>query len=91
MERREYAVIAVVEDNGQIVCDKVVATSPMNAFWHAAKLRQTGSGVEFVVAMPWNEFVLMQKREHLEFPGSAVVSLQTVLEQPEVFNHKEKK
>ena len=83
--KKEFAVISITE-TGQIVCDRVVARSPINAFWETTRIRT--EDVEFVFAMPWNAYLIMQKRGQSDYPGESLVSRSTVISQPEVFNAK---
>ena len=73
-----FTVIALNE-GAQIETIEVTANNALNAFAVAAERR---NGVEFVAAFPSCLFAAGL----VEFPGSAVVDAETVLQQPEVFS-----
>jgi hypothetical protein len=81
MSQEKFTVIACDEQSGQIVCHHVMATDGMNAFACVATANQ-GKSLSLVVSMPgWLE----ENEKGLTFPGEGLVSVETVLEQPEVF------
>lgn len=78
-ELKDFTVIGIVSDSGQIVADYVSAIDGMNAFAQAAQVR---GSVEFVVAVPGH---LSDGKDEIHYPGDSVVDVETVLEQPDVF------
>ena len=76
----DFTVIAFQEDTGRFHCEYVKAASAYEAFSAAAEV-DGNERLEFVVALPG----IHKDDAGLIFPGSALVSATTVLEQPEVF------
>lgn len=76
---KDFTIIAVNPETGQIICDHVQATNYNTAFANYAANCQYEH--EVVAAIPGK----LSEDETIFFPGSGVVSTSTILEQPDVF------
>lgn len=76
----EYTVIGYYEESGQIFSHHVKASSPYQAFYVTA---QSNSEAVFITVLTGH---LKEGIDAIEFAGESVVSAETVLSQPEVFN-----
>lgn len=75
-----FTVFAFNESTGQIVSHHVAAVNGLNAFAVVAD-QNRDLGLSFVAALDGHR----NEGAGVTFPGSALVSVQTVLEQPDVF------
>lgn len=74
----KFTVLALNENNGQIISHHVKAATAQNAFATAAAM---DDALTFVATLPgW-----LTEDGSIEYPGSALVGAGTILEQPEVF------
>lgn len=78
-----FTVIARDENSGQILCDHVMADSPLHSFAVAAQTLHSRrlNSVAYIVALPGHAC----DGEQLFFPGEGEVYASTVLEQDDVF------
>lgn len=83
---KPFTVVAYHEGNRQIVCHQTEAIDGLQAFY-AVAMENPGKDLCFVVALPG----LRVEQNNIEFPGTALVGVETVLEQPEVFGVQESK
>lgn len=79
----EFTVLSICPSSGQIFSDHVQAENSYGAFAVAAE-RMSGDGIdiEFVACMAGH----LEEGEDIQFAGSGLVDLQTVLEQTDVFS-----
>jgi hypothetical protein len=77
--QHKYTVIAVVEATGEILAKHVVARTAIAAFVVAATHEQRI--VNYVAALPGH----LIEEQDIEYPGTAVVDNETIMEQPDVF------
>ena len=75
-----FTVIGLYPETGQIFCDHIEARDDLHAFWLVAE--STDAEIDFVACIPG---FLTDCNDTIFFPGTAVVSSDTVLEQPEIF------
>lgn len=83
MQLKPFTVIGYNEDNGQSVCEHVMANNGIHAFWVAAQAKPT---LTMVVSMSGH---LTEGAGEVIFPGEGVVDAATILDQPEVFGPDE--
>lgn len=74
----QYTVLSYEDESGEIHCDVVETETPQLAMVEVAKKRSDCFIVSAIKG------VLLES-EHITFSGSAVVSSETILSQPEVF------
>lgn len=80
---KDFTVISICTDTGQIFSDHVQAENYYDAFAVAAKQKsESGLDIDFVASMAG----LLNEGENIQFAGSGTVDLQTVLEQTDVFS-----
>lgn len=77
---KPYTVLGVYESDGLIICDHVMASCEYAAF---SKVAQNRGSLDLclVSALPGH----LQEDRDIVFPGSRLVDVDTILEQPDVF------
>lgn len=81
---KKFTVVGYFEEDGQVVCHHVEASSGMHAFY---VLAENEPSLTMVAALPGH---LTEAAGEIFFPGDGVVDASTILEQPDVFEVTEK-
>ncbi|WP_152966553.1 hypothetical protein [Gulbenkiania mobilis] len=80
MNLKPFTVIGFYEGSGEIVCLHTEARNATQAFWVVA---QSHTDLELVASLNGH---LSEGEETITFPGQGLVSAETVLDQPEVYD-----